>query len=212
MRVRTGAQASFRARVRVRTQAPKRPSATSAVDGPTGVGPGGTCPPEPCFGFCEVPGCPLPTHRGKRGLKEEPERAFCGEALTSRSPSLAHLEVHIRSASPGQWPEVSGRVELCFPWPHSQELSSCGTLPPSLWGQVTVARGPFSLPGAPVRGQGGGTLAAWPPSAGETPRLGAQEAPGVQGPPDGLPLTVEWVPGAGGSPVTGPQMGSPGAR
>ena len=85
--------------------------------------------------------------------------------------------------------------------------------PPSLpVGPGHRGQGTLLLPGAPVRGQGGGTLAAWPPSAGETPRLGAQEAPGVQGPPDGLPLTVECVPGAGGSPVTGPQMGSPGAR
>lgn len=120
----TGAQGSFR---NVCSGRPNRCSPR-----------GGTCPPEPCFGFYKVPGCPIPTHRGKRGLKERRRSGpFCGEGLTSRSLSLAHLEVHIRSASPGQWPEVSGRVEPSFPWPHSQELSSCGTLSPSQWGQVT---------------------------------------------------------------------------
>lgn len=88
---------------------------------------------------------------------------------------------------PGAMAEVSRRVELPFSWPHSQELGSCGALPPSPWGQVTVVRGPFSLPGGPVRGQGGRTLAAWPPSAGEMPGLGAQGPPGVQGPLDRLP-------------------------
>lgn len=56
---------------------------------------GGACPPEPCSGFCEAPGCPTPTHRGEKGL-------------TSRSLSLAHLEVHIRSAGLGQWPRSAG--------------------------------------------------------------------------------------------------------
>ena len=63
---------------------------------PTRCSPGGgACPPEPCSGFCEVPGCPTPTYRGKEGL-------------TSCSLSLAHLEVHIRSGSPGQWPRSAG--------------------------------------------------------------------------------------------------------
>lgn len=75
--------------------------------------------------------------------------------------------------------DVSRRAELPFFWPHSQELGSCGALPSSLWGRVTVVRGPFSLPGGPVRGRGGRTLAAWPPSAGERPRLAAQGPPGV---------------------------------
>lgn len=133
---------------------------------------------------------------GKEGLRRG-ARAGGGEGLTPCSLSLAHLEVPIRSASPGPRPEVSGRAEP----------SSLGHTPRS-WAAV----GPFSLPGGPVRGQGGRTLAAWPPSAGETPHLGAQEPPGVQGPPDGLPLTVDWGPRAGGSLVTEPQTGSPGAR
>ena len=69
---------------------------------------------------------------GKEGLRRG-DRAGGGEGLTPCSLSLAHLEVPIRSASPGQWPEVSGRVEPSFPWPHSQELGSCGTLLP-FWG------------------------------------------------------------------------------
>lgn len=111
----------------VHTQAPKGPSAHNSCSLR-----GGTCPPEPCSGFCEVPGCPIPTYRGKEGLRRG-ARAGGGEGLTPCSLSLAHLEVPIRSASPGQWPEVSGRVEPSFPWPHSQELGSCGTLLP-LWG------------------------------------------------------------------------------
>ena len=134
---------------------------------PTRCSPGGgACPPEPCSGFCEVPGCPTPTYRGERGLNF---------MLTFFGPFGGSHPVR----QPRAMADVSRRAELPFFWPHSQELGSCGALPSSLWGRVTVVRGPFSLPGGPVRGRGGRTLAAWPPSAGERPRLAAQGPPGV---------------------------------
>lgn len=153
----------------MRTQAPKGPSKTTAVVS-GGVGP---VHRNPALDLCEVPDAVFQHTEGKEGLRRG-ARAGGGEGLTPCSLSWPIWRFPSDQQAQGNGQEVSGRAEPSFPWPHSQELGSCG---------------PFSLSGGPVRGQEAGP---WQPGllCWRNTHLGAQEPPGVQGPLRRAPLTV----------------------
>lgn len=174
----------------MRTQAPKGPSAHNSCSLR-----GGTCPPEPCSDSVRKPGMPYSKHtEGKEGLRRGARKQAAGRGLTPCSLLWPIWRFPSDQQAQGNGQRSVGG--LSHPSLGSQELGSCGTLLP-LWGPVRGREaGPWQ-PGLPL-------LEKHPIWAHKN-RLSA-------GPPRRAPLTVEWGPRAGGSLVTEPQTGSPGAR